>query len=435
MAKVMVLRNPASGGPEDPPPPPPPPPPDPTGYTYSNSQTAIYQMPTVTMPALGGWYVDANFGGTVTRVSGPAQYYDPTTYALITEYSRFCPLSKDGTYIHLYNISVTNQYSSWWAVFNTSTGTRASPWIHSGGSGSAEFNWSPTDDTVGYFHRNNAYWRIDMPTGTITQLFTCTRANGTTYAYMNTGSEGRSSDDLRWHALWGKAYPSTVATTDWIMYDRLNNEIHARIPAPQYANWVGTTPLTGQFVAGGDSPNWNTVLYDRELNFVRRLSYLYSHGDIAIGSDGEEYYVYLAQIGGQLAEAGGEGLAWCRLSDGARAIVPGFRTAPRSALHISAICSRAHPDWILMSHYSSGTPNPFVRPGEHEVWFQNFITGEVKRVAHTHNFPDPAGGKDYWAETQATTDWSGETVIFKSNWGSVDPNKEIATYKVTGNFW
>jgi hypothetical protein len=437
MGELVMIR---AGGAVEPDPDPPPDPPPGGGGTYITSQTEIYQMPTVPLMARGGWYTDANFGPVVTKRTGPTQYMGPGSYALIYEYSRYCPVSKDGTYITLINISTVRGYSYFWGVFNRTTGALLTPWMTSGGSGDPEFNWDITDDTVGYFHKDNAYWKIDMPAGTTTRLFTVTRASGVAYPYMNTKGEGRASDDNRWHGMFGRNNPPLVSTNEWIMYDRLNNSLFARIPAPQYADWVGTTPLTGQFICGGDaaataSDNKHTNLYDRNLNFVRRITYQVSHGDLAIGSDGDEYWVYKSDSGLQNTESGGSGMCWARISDGVRAVVPGFRLSPRSALHISGICSRAHPDWVLMSHYSSANPDPFIRPGEHEVWFLNFKTGDVKRVCHTHNIGTPDVDKDYFAETQAVTDWSGNRVFFKSNFGTVDPNKEIGSYELSGTFW
>jgi hypothetical protein len=406
--------------------------------TFSSSQTDIYQMQTLPLMARGDWYTDSTFGTTIKKITDISMGNGPGVYALGHEYSRYCPLSKDGTYFMAISWSSgPGSTSYWWAVFNTSSGARASDWISSGSGGDPEFNWSVSDDAVAYFLKDRYQYRLDMPAATITQLFTVLRASGTAYAYLSTVGEGRPSDDMRWQALLGRSNPIATATNEWIMYDRLSNSIYARRAAPQYANWVGTTPLTGQFACGGDQGSNNTNLYDRNLNFVRRLTYIVTHGDFAIGSDGEEYWVYVAQGALQAPEVtpNREALTRCRISDGTRTTVPGPRQMPNSAVHISGICSRAHPDWVMMSHYSSALPSPFVRPCEHEIWFHNFMTGEQKRIAHTHNVPPAGEAKNYVMETQATTNWAGDKILFHSNFRTAAPTLHIENYLITGTFW
>lgn len=436
MGLAMVLHEiPTGGGPPDP---------DPVGEdTFSASQTEIYQMPTIPLMTLGGWYIDSTFGPVVTKVSDPrSMTMAPTLvnpYGIIYEYSSYPAVSKDGTWIVLFGVGSSG--GGWYAVYRVSDGVRMSGFFRGGGGVDPEFMWSPTDDNVGYYLSSRRCYRMDLPSGTSTELWTALRMDGTPFTYLRTGQEGRPSNDMRWHCLMGYMSPRTTATTEWVVMDRLSGTVYSQRAAAQFTDAVKTTPLTGQFVGTGDSGSNHTVLYDRDLNFVRRLHYHAAHGDLAIGSDGEEYLIYLVTDAIMYAEAGvsNNAMIRVRISDGNRAVVPG-RTAgtdhfPTSAMHFSGIVSRDHPDWILVSHYTSSATTEFIRPGDHEVWLQNFMTGDVKRICHTHNWPDSTVDKDYWAETQASSNWAGDEFYFKSNWGTVDPAKNISAYRVTGNFW
>lgn len=415
---------------------------DPGGATYVTSETDIFQQPSIPMVSRGSSYVDSTFGTTITRISDPrTMSVSPTTtgpYGLLTEYSAYPGCSKNGTYTAM--LCVGSSGGGWYAVYNVATGARASAFF-SGGGTDPECLWDPDDDNVLWYLNSGWIMKREFPADTVTQVFRITQPSGTAYSYMRTGEEGRPSNDMRWHCFMGYMNPRTTATTGWIVFDRLNNVIYSRRSAVQYTDAIKTTPLTGQFIGIGDLASNHTVLYDRDLNFVRELHKHASHEDVAVGSDGEEYLVYMSQTGLQIAQTSNlQCMARVRISDGQRTIVPGRTSGtdhfPTSALHISGIVSADHPDWVLVSHYSSVAANPFIRPGDHEVWLQNFMTGAVKRIAHTHNFPDGvSGSKDYWAETQATSNWAGDKFFFKSNWNSVDPNKDISTYKIDGSFW
>jgi hypothetical protein len=423
MGKVMVMHVIPSGGS-----------PPPGSPTYITDQDSIYQSPLIPRPSLRETYIDPVFGTNVTKITdismappGSNPGHNGTTFGVLYEYARQVPMSKDGTYIYVVNRRTSQSGDG--EVRRVSDGTSMTGDLNIANVES-EWRWSTTDDNVAYFMRNNYACKITMPSGIVEHLFTVKSLSGSNYTFLYTDAEGGPDDARHYQALMGKR---TGYATEWVLYDIQTGLIRKQIVAPQYANWVSTTPLTGQFIIGGDASTNHSNLYDQDLNFVRRVSLRVSHGDLAIGSDGKEYYVYLAQDVGQVAEAGGEGLVWCRLDDGSRAVVPGFRKAPRSAIHISGICSRSHPDWVLLSHYTSSSE--ITKPGHHEIWFQNFITGAVKRIAHTHNYPDPLVQKDYWSETQATCTWDATKVLFKSNWGTVEPNVYIETYMITGNFW
>lgn len=437
MALAMRRHIATSGGGEDPPPEPPP-----GDDTFITDQTAIYSMPTLSPLQRLGWYVDSTFGTTVTKISDyttmslASSLQNP--YGLLYEYSSYVPISKNGTYITLFGLGTSG--GGWHAIYRVSDGTRMSVFFSGGGGVDPEFIWDPLDDNVGYYLSSRTCYRMDMPAGTSTALWTVQRLAGGNFTYLRTGQEGRPSDNMRWHCLMGYMSTRTVATTEWVLYDRLNNEVHAQRMAPQYTDAVKTTPVTGQFVGIGDSSTNHTVLYDQNLNFVRELHKQASHEDAAIGSDGEEYLVYMSQTGPQIAQTSNKQcMARVRISDGTITIVPGRVLGsdkfPTSAVHISGIVSKAHPDWVLVSHYTSDPNTNFIRPGDHEVWLQNFMTGDVKRICHTHNWPDADVAKDYWAETQATSNWAGDEFLMKSNWGTADPNKDISVYKITGTFW
>ena len=401
------------------------------------SATDIYQMPAVAMPAWRGSFVDPVFGTVITRMSDLSQspVSTPTpNNAIIYEYPPAVPISKDKTWITMFARGGTN--SGWGGVFRVSDGALMSSWISPGNAMESGFHWSPTNDNIGWFQSNRWSCRIDMPSGTITQLYRPTRADGSQFTYSDARGNGSVSHTNRWHAFHASTYQSALPN-EWQVYDRLSNSLYKRIDAPDYTAGLFPAPYSGLVVAGGDTETHDTKLYDIDFNYIRRLSRLVSHGDVALGSGGDEYYLYMAQLQTQRDDVGWWGFTKVRLSDGLTTKVPGFDGGPIYAYHISGCISYSHPGWCVLSHYSDVLPSPFIRPGEHEVWLWNFETGEVRRLAHTHNTPEV--GKDYWSETQASSSWDGNAILFKSNWGAPTIDRQVHTYMITpptgSTFW
>lgn len=437
--KVMIR----AGGAVEPSPDPPPDPPPSGTPTYITSRTAVYQMPATTRPAYNASYVDPVFGGTVTRISDLSQMYPNATNrdGMIYEYPSAVPISNNRQYVALAGRAGSS--SGFLAVYRISDGVRMTNWLSSGSGNEAGLRFDPTDDNVLYYKNNvRQFCRINLPSGTVTPLYRFTRADGTQYDYTDPRTIGDLSFDGRWHSAHCYNYQSPLPT-EWIMYDKLNAVIHKRIRAPHYTAGLHALPYSGGCIAMGDAGTNDSRQYDNDFNYVRIVQRHTSHGTVAMGSDGNEWYIYNAQTGAQLAWQGWGGYTACNLTTGAAHLIPGSGIYPQAAYHVSGNVSYSHPGWIVASHYSTVLPSPFTRPGEHEVWMWNFHTGDVKRIAHTHNDPEDisAGvGKDYWSETQAGSSWDGNTIVFKSNWRctypqEVYPNRQILTYMVTGNFW
>ncbi len=107
------------------------------------------------------------------------------------------------------------------------------------------------------------------------------------------------------------------------------------------------------------------------------------------------------------------------------------RTLSGQGFHISGN-AYATPGWMVVStygyekqrtHWNSHAIyllelNPDADPAQPVIW----------RVAHARSVWDPDLTKHYWAETHASIDPRGRTIIFASNWSN--PKAAIETYRL-----
>mgnify|MGYP001584849086 CR=1 FL=1 len=438
MGKVMVMHVVPSGGS-----------PPPGGNTYLTNPNSILQVPTLPLIGRGETYIDPVFGGTVTKISDIDD--EPAgCYMNRHEYSKYPGVNSDGTRIMTMlsgRSSLGYPYSGYKSVRSTENGTVIGSRIADGVD--SEFMWHPTNPTLGYYRYGRQYKQFNATTGATTNLASLTRSDGSNYYVCYTHGEGRPSDDLRWWACYG-VYTSSYTTRDFLVVDLQDGSIRARVepmPSP-YGDAVSMSPL-GNYVMKLSDATGENELYDKDLNYIRRLFYDACHGDFVLGSDGYEYYVGQITSGRALTEMGGESgypndiITAYRLVD--TTIIKVLRSHWNLSFHISGIISRAHPGWCVVSTYSSSQSSvaassywETLHPLQHEIFLLNIHTGEIRRICHHHSLADRSAtgeDKDYFAEPQATSSWDGDSVVFSSNWGPSERYTRYETYKIEGTFW
>ena len=227
-------------------------------------------------------------------------------------------------------------------------------------------------------------------------------------------------------------YPTiTITKKDWLVVDLTTGFVTVRMECcdgviNNTADNVSVSP-SGDYVIWGCSGGGHTSIYNRsDLSFIRDLFPEPSHADYVLGDDGDEYFVYYAATSGQIAQVGNKtGIARVNLRTGDHAMV--LEQFSHWSFHISGICSRAHPGWVLISSYQDEDDTFYAFSSE--VFFLNIHTGAVRRIAH-HHCIHPPFYKYYFAEPQATCSWDASKVYVATDWGNYGVN---VTLTAVGN--
>jgi hypothetical protein len=164
-------------------------------------------------------------------------------------------------------------------------------------------------------------------------------------------------------------------------------------------DWITMAQSGNYVVIRNDDGNQNPgiLVYDRSLNFVRKVESYGEHGDVGYSVDGKDVYVQ-----------------WNRSSQGTAAYP--LDGSPRIDVlkgnwiggHISCRNNK-RPGWCYLSdaHGSSGDP------GSNEVYAVKLDgSGTVERFAHTHNSKEPS----YDATPMAVGSRDGSKVLWASDW-------------------
>jgi hypothetical protein len=359
------------------------------------------------------------------------------------EYARFPALSADNTTAALQVLGGADAGS--FEIRDLTNGKRL--YKINPRAGDPEMSWHPTSPHLLFYRSGNEIEVLHTDSGRTETLMAFPR-----YDAINTGAEGRPSDDWRYYAFLGFR-DSAYATADIVVADLVARKTVATLPDAGKPDWVSMSP-SGKYVVVQWTDDRGTRLYDRDtLAYVRTVVSDAPHSDFALDAEGNEILVYQATSGKQVDELGcpnppnGSPIASARLLDGQKKILLGdcnkadwtpvitgaFLGWNWFTPHFSGIASRRRPGWVLVSTYT--TPENDTHPYAREVfWLKLDGSGEIRHIAHHHSDQAQASdNKDYWAEPQATSSWDGNVVLFSSVWG--EPFREYDLYTVTGHWW
>lgn len=408
------------------------------GNWVPNSGTNSLTLPTQTKPAkstsiLTGGYRDQRFDTEIRRVTQVSDSSGTAPSHLRHEYSRRQAWNADSTKFF------AQSSSGWWFLYDANTCQvipqgAANNGI-SGMAGDCEPIWHPTDPNKWWHTVQNGslVWSertyvgsgISPSTATLFDLTSNLAALGSpwntvTRVWFN--GEGRPSHDGRWWAM--SAETSAFGSVGAIMYDRQTNTITGTVATGgNKPNWIGTSPLGNYMVLSWYGSAQSSIaaeealpitsaagvrIYNRTGTFVRAVSVLGEHSDLAIDKEGNEVYVSISYRG--FADHGGaDGVFVRRLATGTAWVVPNIEPYTGGAgFHFSG-CNYNRPGWALFNKYGAldgGSYGGVV--GAIEL---TPTSPRIFRFAHSRSTTP-----DYFGEAHATVNSDFTRVMFSTDW-------------------
>lgn len=369
-------------------------------------------------PALGVPYADPAYGPTVRRLtSAEGTRFNRNVY------SRRQAENADGRYFFSYHGSAT------YRVYATGDGAEiATLDIHP----DAEPQWHPTDPRiVRHTAGSNSYvgdlrlYETNVLTGRTTVVADLTdevRRVMPTGLYLSDGAEGSPSAD-------GNRYA-------WMILDRseeLVGLVSYDLGRDRLLGW--RTDLTAEQRASLDaismSPRGDhvvaqfyqqTINYDAELSNPRPILAGAEHSDTMMGSDGDDYYVYIDFV------TASPNAGWAvahNLRTGAKTRLFNLYDKANTSIHFSGKAFD-QPGWVVVSTYNCKVPGAW---SCNKVVAVNVHNGIIVNLAHTYNC-----GENYWTETHASVNRSLERIYFNSDSGSCGSDAEVFRVDVPGTW-
>jgi len=370
-------------------------------------------------------YIDPVYGTRIYRITAATDFPDATLVrhdysrrqAFNADNSRFIATASNGNWL-LYDAN----------TFQMLPRTGGNGALR-GPAGDCEMIWHPTDPKkLWYMSGNGLIWyEKDVETDQDTVLVDFTgRLPWSQATTVWTKSEGTSSADGRYWAFMATTYDSVNQTNTiygLFTWDRQQDKIIGTYDA---ANFGGAFPDHISIAPSGKYavPSWpfiptlGTRAFPLDFSSSIQLHTQSEHSDLAIGPNGEDYYVLTDYDSGKIRAVD--------IATGASfdlmALYPA--SGESYAAHISGK-AYDRPGWVLISTYAdaadsgSTAPAPTLRPMYRKIMLVELKTGGRQlNVAHTRT-ADNYGG--YWGEPQATINRDGSRIIFASNFNDGNP--------------
>lgn len=364
-------------------------------------------------------YIDAAYKTRVYKATTASDY---TGTMVRHEYSRRQAFNADNSRY------LAQSSNGFWLLYDAATFTRLSRNGTSGAlkglAGDCEPIWHPTDPTKLFYTSTNGglvWYEKNVETDTDAVMFDFTGKlpwPGATSVW--TKAEGTSSADGRYFALMATSYnASTQANVIYglLTFDRVEKKIVGTLDAAMFNNQFPdhiSISASGKYAvpSWAFAPTLGTRAYPLDFSSSVQLHEESEHSDLALGPNGEDYYVVTDYKTGQVRAINIEN----RQSFDLLTLYP--RGGTSYAAHLSGKAF-ARPGWVVMSTYADYTdygqraPDPTL-----EAMYRKVILLELKpngrkySVAHVH----AAGNAgEYFGEHQATVSVDGSRILFASN--------------------
>ena len=370
-------------------------------------------------------YIDPVYGTRIYRITAATDFPDATLVR--HDYSRRQAFNADNSRF----IATTS--NGYWLLYDANT-FQMLPRTGGNGAlrgpaGDCEMIWHPTDPKkLWYMSGNGLIWyEKDVETDQDTVLVDFTgRLPWSQATTVWTKSEGTSSADGRYWAFMATTYDSVNQTNTiygLFTWDRQQDKIIGTYDA---ANFGGAFPDHISIAPSGKYavPSWayiptlGTRAFPLDFSSSIQLHTQSEHSDLAIGPNGEDYYVLTDYDSGKIRAVD--------IATGASfdlmALYPA--SGESYAAHISGK-AYDRPGWVLISTYAdaadygSTTPASTLRPMYRKIMLVELKPGGRQlNVAHTRT-ADNYGG--YWGEPQATINRDGSRIVFASNFNDGNP--------------
>lgn len=300
-----------------------------------------------------------------------------------------------------------------------------------GMAGDCEPIWHPTDPTKLWYtsYAGALRWyekNVETDTDTLLVDFTG-RLPWPRAQSVWTKSEGTSSADGRYWAFMATAYDDATQTNTIYGLFTWDRQLDRIIGTYDAANFGGAFPdhisisPSGRYVV----PSWafnrtlGTRAYPLDFSSSIQLNRDSEHSDLAIGPNGEDFYVATDYDGRGTLRA-------VNLATGVSFdLMPLYPVSGEGyAAHISGK-AYDRPGWVVISTYADGAdygnlqPAPTLRPMYRKIMLVELKPGGRQyTVAHTRTGANYGG---YWGEPQATISRDGARILFASNFDDGGP--------------
>ena len=315
-------------------------------------------VPTIPRPGYLQPITDPVFGTKVTRISDESTFGGSANHRLQHLYSKTQPWNSDMTLIQMHGARVILDAKTYQVIKIQSSKNEA--------------KWSTVDPNILYYVSGNQFRKWNVRTDTDTVLHTFAEGNISMGNY-----EGNISIRDRYVLL-------NVGTLA-IVYDITNDVVIAKNDLGPM-DWA-TISQSGNYVVSRPDPQALGVLvYDRNLNLLRKIFNKGQHGDVGYDTAGNEVYAQMCPM--QMA----------RLDNG--------QVTSLGADLCGHLSTRNYlrPGWALVTDGSSNG----------EV-FAIKLDGSktVERFAHGRT-----SGSNYDAQAKGVVSPDGSKVMWNSDWGS-----------------
>jgi len=354
--------------------------------------------PTSARPAKGTALRDPAFNSCVVRATDHASDGVGTAFVR-NDYSRRQAFNADSS------LFIAYAYNGAWHLYDARTLARLK--TLNGPAGDAEPQWDPANPRSLYYVPTNGGTKlmklnVDTNTATVAADF-AGRLPWSDASRVWTKSEGSPSADGRYWCF--MAETSAFNIRGVFTYDLQTQSVVGTRSMSNRPDHVSMTPSGRSCVVSDGDVSGGIMAWDRTFSSSRKLHTIGEHSDIAIGANGDDYFVFTDY-------AGNGDLVMVDVDTGVRtSLLPTYIDGTATAYHVSGK-SFNKPGWVLLSTYANyGGP---------EKWLHNRIMAvELKanptiiNLAHHHSQYNA-----YWTEPHATVNRDFTRVLFTSNWGT-----------------
>jgi len=399
----QIERLPDAPPPPPPPPLPPPPPPlsEPCDGFYGEDFQPVtgrvrHQRPDVPRPAKGVVVTDTHYRTCVVRATAHAS--EPPVGFARNDYSRRQAFNVDNT---LFIVSAQDGFFHLYDA-NSLQHIRRIDGMDSG----SEPQWHPGEpDLIRYFPRGGGLQirEINVWTSANRALATMPALPWPDAARAWTRWEGSPSSDHRYWCL--MAETANFAMRGVFVYDLVENRILGSRSISAKPDHTSMSP-SGRWCVVSSVGGTGTVAWNRTMTQSVQLHATSEHSDIAVGADGNDYYVFLDYQ----SHAGD--LVMVNIDTGVRTtLFETYINGTGTAYHVSGK-NFDQPGWVLISTYAASTSN--------HLWLHEKIMAvelapnpTIVNLAHHHS-----RFNEYWTEPHASVNRDFTRVLFNSNWGT-----------------
>jgi hypothetical protein len=316
-------------------------------------------VPSLSRPGYLQTVTDPVFGTKVTRISDESTFGGSANHRLQHLYSKTQPWNSDMTLIQMHSARVILDAKTYQVVKIQ--------------SGRDEAKWSTVDPNILYYVSGNQFCKWNVRTNADTVLHTFSEGNVSIGNY-----EGNISIGDKYVVL-------NVGPTLAIVYDIANDVVISKKDLDPI-DWASISQSGNYVVVRPDPQTLGVLVYDRNLNLLRKIFNIGQHGDIGYDMAGNEVYAQMCPI--QMA----------RLDNGQ---VTSF--GADICGHLSTRNYR-RPGWASVSDNSSSG----------EVFAIKLDSSKaVERFAHGRTT-----GTTYDSEAKGVISPDGSKVMWNSDWGS-----------------